>query len=139
MPSPILPMSHRPSPSALETTIKMIKPEISSYDPRTSLIVSSQFEDDDKAAADPLLARSSSFSSFKNCYQKRRRTSSDSSLNSLSAGPSPSPSHLSSRQHSSITRAVGHAAVDTFLLTRFSFKLLTYLGYSITYTHIFLC
>ncbi|KAL5759250.1 hypothetical protein ACOSQ2_018088 [Xanthoceras sorbifolium] len=126
MPSQILPISQRGSPSSVETAAAaaastLIKAEIDNGDPATSLIVSSQFEDDDKTVS-PLLSRASSYTTINpinNYYQqRRRRTASDSSLTSLSGE--------SRRQ--SFTRGVGHAAADTFLLTRLSFKLLRYLG-----------
>ncbi|XP_077253705.1 putative isoprenylcysteine alpha-carbonyl methylesterase ICMEL2 isoform X2 [Tasmannia lanceolata] len=68
---------------------------------------SSSYEDN---IAKPLMARASSYS------QRRRRIPSEASLLSLP-----------SRQQS-FSRDVGHAAAETFLLTRLSFKLLRYLG-----------
>ena len=41
--------------------------------------------------------------------------------------PSPAPKQLSRRQ--SFSRDIGHAAAETYLVTRLSFKLLRYLGY----------
>ncbi|XP_043717403.1 probable isoprenylcysteine alpha-carbonyl methylesterase ICMEL2 isoform X1 [Telopea speciosissima] len=73
----------------------------------------------------PLLSRASSTNTNSNRNnmklqeQRRRRVNSDSSLSSL---PSIPP-----RQYS-LKRDVGHAAAETYLLTRLSFKLLRYLG-----------
>ncbi|KAK2635906.1 hypothetical protein Ddye_030698 [Dipteronia dyeriana] len=127
MPSQILPISHRGSPPAIQTAAAsiLIKTEIDNDDPAASLIVSSKFEDDDDktASLSPLLSRASSYTTINpinNFYQqRRRRTASDSSLSSLSEGGS---------RRQSISRSVGHAAADTFLVTRLSFKLLRYLG-----------
>ncbi|KAI9170068.1 hypothetical protein LWI28_022124 [Acer negundo] len=127
MPSQILPISHRGLPPVIETAASsiLIKTEIDNDDPTASLIVSSKFEDDDDktVSLSPLLSRASSYTTINpinNYYQQpRRRTASDSSLSSLSGGGS---------RRQSISRSVGHAAADTFLVTRLSFKLLRYLG-----------
>ncbi|XVF42967.1 hypothetical protein PTKIN_Ptkin02bG0002400 [Pterospermum kingtungense] len=126
MPSPILPISNRPSSSASATTM-LLKAEIDA-DPSTTLLISSQFDNEKAIHIKPLLPRSSSLNNTTNFnnstafidihQQRRRRISSDSSL-SLLTDESP-------RQ--SISREVGHAAAETFLVTRLSLKLLTYLG-----------
>ncbi|XP_022777016.1 probable isoprenylcysteine alpha-carbonyl methylesterase ICMEL1 isoform X2 [Durio zibethinus] len=123
MPSPILPISNHPSSSASASTM-LLKAKIDA-DPSTTLLISSQ----EKAISiKPVLPRSSSFNNTSNInnstaftnnqQQRRRRTASDSSL-ALLADESP-------RQ--SLSREVGHAAAETFLLTRLSLKLLSYLG-----------
>lgn len=134
MPSQILPITHRPSePSILEAsppTSVLIKTEIDHDDPATSLIISSQFDDDEKVVnVKPLLSRASSYSSTSSAngsyYQhRRRRSASDNSLASLSDG-----SGGGSRRRS-FSKGVGHAAAETFLVTRLSLKLLRYLGYT---------
>ncbi|XP_031273646.1 probable isoprenylcysteine alpha-carbonyl methylesterase ICMEL1 [Pistacia vera] len=132
MPSQILPITQRPSePSILEAsppTSMLIKPEIDHDDPTTSLIISCQFGDDEKAVnVKPLLSRASSYSSTSSAngsyYQhRRRRSGSENSLASLSDG-----SGGGSRRRS-FSKGVGHAAAETFLVTRLSLKLLRYLG-----------
>ncbi|KAL5553537.1 hypothetical protein UlMin_040938 [Ulmus minor] len=99
-------------------------------DPSASLLVSSSF-DDEKASSvpiKPLLSRASSYSSTSpvvtttaNSYyqNRRRRIASDDSLSSLSGAGD---------RRQSLSREVGHAAAQTFLLTRLSLKLLRYLG-----------
>lgn len=125
MPSPILPISNHPSSASAATML--LKAEIDP-DPSTSLLISSQFDTEKAIPIKPLLPRASSYNStsnvnnsnaFINYQQRRRRTASDSSL-ALLADESP-------RQ--SISREVGHAAAETFLITRLSLKLLRYLGY----------
>ncbi|EOY02188.1 hypothetical protein QUC31_013391 [Theobroma cacao] len=124
MPSPILPISNHPSSASAATML--LKAEIDP-DPSTSLLISSQFDTEKAIPIKPLLPRASSYNStsnvnnsnaFINYQQRRRRTASDSSL-ALLADESP-------RQ--SISREVGHAAAETFLITRLSLKLLRYLG-----------
>ncbi|XVE53383.1 hypothetical protein DITRI_Ditri02bG0199900 [Diplodiscus trichospermus] len=126
MPSPILPISNHPSSSASATTM-LLKAEIEA-DPSKTLLISSQFDTEKAIPIKPLLPRASSYSSTidindsavftYNQQQRRRRISSDSSLSLLADG---SPRH-------SLSREVGHAAAETFLLTRLSLKLLSYLG-----------
>ena len=136
MPSQILPISHRGLLPTIETAASsiLIKTEIDNDDPTASLIVSSKFEDDDDktVSLNPLLSRASSYTTINpinNYYQQpRRRTASDWSLSSLSGGGS---------RRQSISKSVGHAAADTFLVTRLSFKLLRYLGYT-TFLSVFL-
>ncbi|XP_042507246.1 isoprenylcysteine alpha-carbonyl methylesterase ICME-like [Macadamia integrifolia] len=74
----------------------------------------------------PLLSRASSYTgtdgnnnNLNLQQQRRRRINSDTSLPSLSSLPV---------RRYSLRRDVGHAASETFLLTRLSFKLLRYLG-----------
>lgn len=136
MPSQILPITQRPSEllilEASPPTSVLIKPEIDHDDLNTSLIISSQFDDDNKSVdVKPLLSRASSYSSTSsangNSYQhRRRRSASDNSLASLSDG---SGGGGGSRRRS-FSKGVGHAAAETFLITRLSLKLLRYLGYA---------
>ncbi|KAL6006936.1 hypothetical protein ACLOJK_032432 [Asimina triloba] len=72
---------------------------------------------DNEAITKALLPRTLSFPSSQ---QRRRRISSDGSLSSL---PDRQPS---------LRRDVERAASETYLVTRLSFKLLRYLGYSPT-------
>ncbi|KAJ4710613.1 Isoprenylcysteine alpha-carbonyl methylesterase ICME protein [Melia azedarach] len=129
MPSQILPITMRPSERPPPATAAMlIKAEIENDDPTTSLLISSQYEDDEKAIK-PILTRASSFNSSPtgsatstaaSYYQhRRRRSSSENSLSSLSSSGS---------RRQSISKEVGHAAAETFLVTRLSLKLLRYLG-----------
>ncbi|XP_039054839.1 probable isoprenylcysteine alpha-carbonyl methylesterase ICMEL1 [Hibiscus syriacus] len=99
MPSPILPISNHPSSSAPPPkTVVKVKIDVV---PSTTLRISSQFEPD--KAITPLLHRVSSYNST-------------SGLNNNSNSP---------RQ--SISREVGLAAADTFLLSRLCVKLFCYL------------
>ncbi|XP_057961323.1 isoprenylcysteine alpha-carbonyl methylesterase ICME-like [Malania oleifera] len=89
------------------------------------LLLSSSLEDDMSMDIKPFLSRSSSYSSDgsttaavgNNNQQRRRRVASETSLPSASGG-----------RRQSFQRDVRHAASETFLLTRLSFKLLRYLG-----------
>ncbi|KAH9707623.1 putative isoprenylcysteine alpha-carbonyl methylesterase ICMEL1 [Citrus sinensis] len=121
----------------------LIKAEIERDDPTTSLLISSEYEDVEKAITNikPVLSRTSSYNNnnitspndspgLGNCYQQRRRRSaSDNSLSSLSGsnGSGAASSAGGSRRHS-FSKDVGRAAAETFLVTRLSFKLLRYLG-----------
>lgn len=135
MPSQILPITQRPSEllilEASPPTSVLIKPEIDHDDLNTSLIISSQFDDDNKSVdVKPLLSRASSYSSTSsangNSYQhRRRRSASDNSLASLSDGSGGGGS-----RRRSFSKGVGHAAAETFLITRLSLELLRYLGYA---------
>ncbi|XP_037497095.1 probable isoprenylcysteine alpha-carbonyl methylesterase ICMEL1 isoform X2 [Jatropha curcas] len=135
MPSPILPLTinqssksssflHPIPPAPMPTSSILLKQGI--LDDSTSrLLISSSFHEEIK----PLLPRTSSFadttattaSTSANSYQqqRRRRVASDSNLPDLSDAGS---------QHQSFSRDVGHAASETFLLTRLTLKLLRYLG-----------
>lgn len=148
MPSQILPItihqSSKPSsppldPTPIQTPLNtmLLKPDMVD-DPTARLLDSSPFEDETIISINPLLSTSSSFAgttatttptptatTSTNYHQKtRRRISSDSSISSLSDDGS------GSGQRHSLTRDVGHAAAETFLLTRLSLKLLRYLGYN---------
>lgn len=148
MPSPILPVTIKQSPkhSFLDPTppissptsinpAMLLKQEIID-DPETRILISSPFDEETAISTKPLLSRSSSFvgttttafTSADSYQQRRRRIVSDTSLPSLSDTGSP-------RQ--SVSREMGHAAVETFLLTRLSLKLLTYLGYIFLYYCVF--
>ncbi|PSR88230.1 Isoprenylcysteine alpha-carbonyl methylesterase [Actinidia chinensis var. chinensis] len=94
------------------------------------LLVSQNFEDEKATEAKPLLSRASSYTNTStatttgvaNFYQKRRRRhASDDSLSSRS----------DCSRHSrgqSFREGVGHAASETYLMTRLGFDLLRYLG-----------
>uniref|UniRef100_A0A5B7B7Q6 protein-S-isoprenylcysteine alpha-carbonyl methylesterase n=1 Tax=Davidia involucrata TaxID=16924 RepID=A0A5B7B7Q6_DAVIN len=75
------------------------------------------FEEDDMKQMDtnPLLLRVSSYTSTN--HQRRRRTATQ---------PSVTPSPITRQQ--SFSRDFGHAAAETYLITRLTFKLLRYLG-----------
>ena len=123
MPSQILPISNRsPSPTASAATL-VLKDHIDA-DPSASLIISSQFDNEKAISIHPLLPGASTYNSTANIItnhqQRRRRSNSDTSL-ALLAHDSP--------RHQSLTEEVGHAAAETFLITRLSLKLLRYLGY----------
>uniref|UniRef100_A0A5B6ZS24 protein-S-isoprenylcysteine alpha-carbonyl methylesterase n=1 Tax=Davidia involucrata TaxID=16924 RepID=A0A5B6ZS24_DAVIN len=95
----------------------------------TRLLISSPFEDEKSLEVKPFLSRALSYNSTTtttattiktNWYQKRRRRiASDTSLSSFSGNGD-------GRQ--SFRQDVGHAASETYLITRLSFKLLRYLG-----------
>lgn len=132
MPSQLLPVSNRLQssavgpPSSASAATMLLKAEIQD-DPSTSIIVSSQFEDEKAVTIRPLLTRASSYNNTianntsvgPSNQQRRRRIASDSSL-ALLADDSP---------RGSFRQDVGHAAAETFLVTRLSVKLLRYLGY----------
>lgn len=141
MPSQILPVTHYHR--GTEAAAMLIKAEIERDDPTTSLLISSEYKDVEKAIIDikPVLSRTSSYNNNNitspsgspghgNSYQQRRRRSaSDNSLSSLSSsnGSGAAASAGGSRRHS-FSKDVGRAAAETFLVTRLSFKLLRYLG-----------
>ncbi|ESR51007.1 hypothetical protein CICLE_v10031407mg [Citrus x clementina] len=141
MPSQILPVTYHHR--GTEAAAMLIKAEIERDDPTTSLLISSEYEDVEKAITNikPVLSRTSSYNNnnitspndspgLGNCYQQRRRRSaSDNSLSSLSGsnGSGAASSAGGSRRHS-FSKDVGRAAAETFLVTRLSFKLLRYLG-----------
>ncbi|XVE91352.1 hypothetical protein REPUB_Repub01dG0002200 [Reevesia pubescens] len=125
MPSPILPISnHSSSASSL-----LLKDEIDA-DPSTTLLISSQFHTEKAILINPVLPRPYSYnntsninnSTTTNYQQRRRRSASDTSL-ALLADESQTQS-----PPQSLSGEVGHAAAETFLLTRLSLKLLSYLG-----------
>ncbi|RWR85601.1 putative isoprenylcysteine alpha-carbonyl methylesterase ICMEL1 isoform X1 [Cinnamomum micranthum f. kanehirae] len=74
-------------------------------------IISSSSVDDDQSISKSFLHRIPAFTSN---HQRRRRVASDNPLRPA--------------RRTSFSRDVGHAAAETFLLTRLSFKLLRYLG-----------
>ncbi|KAL6192984.1 hypothetical protein ACLB2K_034069 [Fragaria x ananassa] len=130
----ILPITYHPPPS---TTEKLLSK--SEDDPATRLLLFSHFEDEEKSAPSrPLLPKSASYTfntssaaaaatpagSANNNQKRRRRTASDNSLYSLSSGSS---SEEAAERHSSAGN-VEHAATETYLVTRLSLKLLSYLG-----------
>ncbi|XP_062163555.1 isoprenylcysteine alpha-carbonyl methylesterase ICME-like [Alnus glutinosa] len=140
MPSHLLPISNPPShsslghpipapsaiPSAASTATMLVK--AGEHDPTASLLFSSSFEDDKAISIKPLLPRTLSYSATtttttstsSSCYQqRRRRIASENSLSSLSTA---------SARRQAFGRDVGHAAAETFLVTRLSLKLLRYLG-----------
>ena len=96
----------------------------------TRLLVSQNFEDEKETEAKPLLSMASSYTNTSkatttgaaNFYQKRRRrpASDDSPSFSSDCG-------LHSRGQS-FREGVGHAASETYLMTRLGFDLLRYLG-----------
>ncbi|OMO83037.1 Alpha/beta hydrolase-3, partial [Corchorus capsularis] len=98
-----------------------LKAEIDA-DPSATLLISSQFDTEKVISITPLLPRASSYNNTTNIItnhkQRRRRSASDTSL-ALLADESP---------HQSLTQEVGHAAAETYLITRLSLKLLRYLG-----------
>ena len=81
--------------------------------------VSFESEETKQNDTDSLLSRSSSYTNTN--QQRRRRT--DTKLSS----PPPSPSRQRPR---SFSRDIGHAASETYLVTRLTIKLLRYLGYN---------
>lgn len=137
----ILPVTHHPypfsgpNPSSIDAMLVKVED-----DPTASLLVSSSFEDEKASSSfKPVLPRASSYTctsistsasasssttttatKAKSFYQKRRRrAASEDSLSSLSDG----------ENRRSLGRQVGHAAAETFLLTRLGLKLLRYLGW----------
>ncbi|KAJ4848213.1 putative isoprenylcysteine alpha-carbonyl methylesterase icmel1 [Turnera subulata] len=142
MPSPLLPVTNRqtqstkPPPSPDPATTLLLKQQTEIFvddDPRTKLLTSSSppiYEDNNGTfiSIKPLLTRTSSFNSPTTAspstarayyQQRRRRIASDNSLSSLSDD--------NGRQET-LGEEVGHAAAETYLVTRLSLKLLSYLG-----------
>ncbi|KAE8023032.1 hypothetical protein FH972_008784 [Carpinus fangiana] len=138
MPSHLLPISNPPThsslghpppsamPFAASTATMLVK--AGEDDPTACLLFSSSFEDEKAVSIKPLLPRTLSYSgatttttaSSSTYYQqRRRRIASENSLSSLSS---------SSARSQSFGNDVGHAAAETFLVTRLSLKLLRYLG-----------
>ncbi|CAE5958539.1 unnamed protein product [Arabidopsis arenosa] len=139
MPSQILQqISHLP-PKSSPSTEMMFKSLIYD-DPSTTLLSSSsRFGDDHhtiSSTVKPLLSRSSSYNGgvtakktssgggLTGWYQNRRRRSN--SDNCLSAFPD--DTNGTDGGQTTIGQEVGHAAAETFLLTRLCLKLLSYLG-----------
>ncbi|XP_065633262.1 probable isoprenylcysteine alpha-carbonyl methylesterase ICMEL1 [Quercus suber] len=121
----ILPITNpHPSHSLLE------KPNSTSDDdPITTTTNSLLFEDEKAISIRPLLPRTLSYTNNNTTttttsatyyQQRRRRIASENSLSSLSSS---APDRRNSFGHD-----VGHAAAETFLITRLSLKLLRYLG-----------
>lgn len=78
-------------------------------------------EDDLNWDIKPLTSKLSSYSTISSNQQRRRRLATKSMPPSLA---------LRGRQKS-ISRDIGHAACETYLITRLTFKLLIYLGYDL--------
>ena len=146
----ILPITHHPQPSSYPfsgSNPSSILPSSSvsagamflniEDDPTSRLLISSSFEEEKvpfNPINKPILPKVSSYTTTssststttgpaktaKSFYQqqRRRRNASEDSLSSLSDGES----------RRSLGRDVGHAAAETFLLTRLTLKLLRYLG-----------
>ncbi|XVF03483.1 hypothetical protein REPUB_Repub04eG0265100 [Reevesia pubescens] len=118
MPSSILPISNSNHSSSSASALKA---QIHAH-PSTTLPIP-----ENAILIKPFLSRASSYNNTLNIItnnihqQRRRRTFSDTSL-ALLADETHSP-----RRHS-FSREVGHAAAETFLLTRLTLKLLSYLG-----------
>ncbi|XP_061991365.1 probable isoprenylcysteine alpha-carbonyl methylesterase ICMEL2 isoform X2 [Rosa rugosa] len=133
----ILPITYHPPSSNPATTEKLLVK--SEEDPSTRLLLYSHFEDEEKAAPlKPLLPKSASYTfntsttaaaaaagSANNNQKRRRRTASDNSLYSSSSNSS---SEEGAADRQSIAGDVEHAAAETYLITRLSLKLLSYLG-----------
>ena len=119
-------------PKSAPTPTMFLKQDLGD-DPSTKLLISSPFDDETTISMKPLLSKTSSFvgsnsnssasptsSSPVYYQQRRRRVNSDSSLSSHSEG---------SGRGQTLADDMGHAASETFLITRLSLKLLKYLGY----------
>lgn len=133
----ILPITYHPPSSGSPTSDKLLVKAAAAAeeDPTTRLLLYSHFEDEEKAAPlKPLLPKSASYTfntattvtaaaSNNNNQKRRRRTASDNSLYSSSN----SSSDEGADRHS-IASDVEHAAAETYLITRLSLKLLSYLG-----------
>ncbi|KAK9934846.1 hypothetical protein M0R45_021975 [Rubus argutus] len=133
----ILPITYHPPSSGSPTSDKLLVKAAAAAeeDPTTRLLLYSHFEDEEKAAPlKPLLPKSASYTfntsttvtaaaSNNNNQKRRRRTASDNSLYSSSN----SSSDEGADRHS-IAGDVEHAAAETYLITRLSLKLLSYLG-----------
>lgn len=123
----ILPITNlHPSHSLLE------KPNSTSDDDPITITTTTTnsllFEDEKAISIKPLLSRTLSYTNTNTSttttsatyyQQRRRRIASENSLSSLSSS---SPDRRNS---------FGHAASETFLITRLSWKLLKYLGYNL--------
>ncbi|GAB4828937.1 Probable isoprenylcysteine alpha-carbonyl methylesterase icmel1 [Ancistrocladus abbreviatus] len=137
--SPILPItnpslgiSSSSSPSAMPTTITtttMFMNNRANDDLPTSRLLISPYEDDKmiREQRRPLLSRAFSYSAASSPsaagattqQQRRRRVASDESLLTLAGR---------SQSQSTFTESVGHAAAETYLVTRLFLTLLRYLG-----------
>jgi len=100
-------------PTAVSNPASILAP--SSLDMRNEMALSHHLSLSDEGADTPLLAASTTVN---NSYSnRRRRTVSDSNIYGLRRD-----------RQNSFRVGVGHAASETYLITRLSFKLLTYLG-----------
>ncbi|XP_050225301.1 isoprenylcysteine alpha-carbonyl methylesterase ICME-like isoform X1 [Mercurialis annua] len=120
----------------------LLQQEIFNFDdPTGNFLVSSQFDEEKEtnfSISKPLLSRTSSFAGISsvssattvvNSEQRRRRIASESSIPSLLDDVSGSDGGGDATPRGqSIGQEVGHAAAETFLVTRLSLKLLSYLG-----------
>ncbi|KAK4777906.1 hypothetical protein SAY87_018093 [Trapa incisa] len=126
MPASLLPISSSTSRYSPSIMPSLVVSKSDDDDPTARLLISSYDEDKDMQIR-PILPRASSYSSTMtvapsavNGHQRRRRISSESCLDSLSS---------SGREDGdSLEREIEHVAAETFLLTRLSLKLLSYLG-----------
>ncbi|XP_010460369.1 PREDICTED: probable isoprenylcysteine alpha-carbonyl methylesterase ICMEL1 [Camelina sativa] len=141
MPSQILQISQLPPKSSSSSTQMMFKSLIYD-DPSTTLLSSSSSSstrfDDNHNSVKPLLSRASSFNgavTAKNgggltgwFQNRRRRSNSDNCLSAFQDHTNGSDGGNSGGDRQTIGQEVGHAAAETFLLTRLCLKLLSYLG-----------
>lgn len=144
MPSQILHISHLP-PKSSPATEMMFKSLIYD-DPSTTLLTSSsssRFDDDHTiSTVKPLLSRASSYNGavtakkttssgggLTSWYQNRRRRSNSDNCLCAFQDDTNGTDGGNSGDRQTIGQEVGHAAVETFLLTRLCLKLLSYLGY----------
>ena len=117
---PILPVTNHQPKSYLGST--MFVPR-NSYELPTSHLLISPIENDHILERKSLLSRAFSFTgkpTKPTQQQRRRRSVSDDNLLSVANG---------GEEDSSLATSVEHAAAETYMITRLSFKLLGYLGY----------
>lgn len=117
--SPILPIANNNHPTPFLGSSTMFLHKCKYESPTTSQLLISPIQDDQK----PLLSRAFSFTGAPPTttqQQRRRRSASDESLQSLS--------YANDDEGASLGATVEHAAADTFLITRLTFRLLGYLG-----------
>ena len=129
----ILPITNlHPSHSLLEKPNSTYDDDPITITTTTTTTNSLLFEDEKAISIKPLLSRTLSYTNTNTSttttsatyyQQRRRRIASENSLSSLSSS---SPGRRNSFGHD-----VGHAASETFLITRLSWKLLKYLGYNL--------
>lgn len=118
--SPILPVRNPYLGSSTEMPTMFLK-RASEDLPTTHLLVSPSIEDDKPIEGRPFLSRALSFTgriTKTSQQQRRRRSASDENLFSISNG----------EQQQSFSSNVEHAVSKTYLVTRLSLKLLSYLG-----------
>ncbi|XP_021718229.1 probable isoprenylcysteine alpha-carbonyl methylesterase ICMEL2 [Chenopodium quinoa] len=129
---PILPITNNnnnnhihPSSSFLGSSTMFV--QRSNYELPTSHLLISQIDDDfnsNSIEKKPLLSKAFSFAGGSppstTQQQRRRRSASDDNLHLISNGEE--------NEGESVATSVEHAAAETFLITRLSFKLLGYLG-----------